>query len=448
MLTARQAAEQDPGRITVIPARSVAAGLAAAIAFVPDDDRAALASRVTEAAGAVRSVEVTRAVRDTTADGGAVREGDAIVFVDGRLIAQAATPEEALLAGLAIAVDEGRELVSVYLGADRAHQRGRAASRAHRGRASGRRGRGGAGRAAALPLSSRRRIGSLAYAHGRTTMTVRIVTDSTADLDPKLAAEHDITVVPLSVLFGDEELLDGVDIDSKAFFERLEREPALPTTSQSSAGAFREVYQRLAEEGATEILSIHVSEKLSGTLDSARQGAQGVEDVRIEFLDSQLTTLALALGVLTAAKAIAGGASLDEARDAAASQFARTETYFLVDTLEYLRRGGRIGRASEVLGSLLRVKPLLALRNGEVEPIGRVRTKQKAIDDLMRRAAALRPIEQMMVAHAAAPDDLAQLVERLRALAPDAPLVTGEVGPGDWSARGSRPARVRGRDAR
>ena len=260
-------------------------------------------------------------------------------------------------------------------------------------------------------------------------MTVRIVTDSTADLDPKLAAEHDITVVPLSVLFGDEELLDGVDIDSKAFFERLEREPVLPTTSQPSAGAFREVYQRLAEEGATEILSIHVSEKLSGTLDSARQGAQGVEGVRIEFLDSQLTTLALALGVLTAAKAVAGGASLDEARDAAASQFARTETYFLVDTLEYLRRGGRIGRASEVLGSLLRVKPLLALRNGEVEPIGRVRTKQKAIDDLLRRAAALRPIEQMAAAHAAAPDDLAQLVERLRALAPDAPLVTGEVGP-------------------
>ena len=118
VLTARQAAEQDPGRITVVPARSVAAGLAAAIAFVPDEDRAALASRLTEAAEGVRSVEVTRAVRDTTADGVAVREGEAIVFVDGRLIAQAATPEEALLAGLAIAVDEGRELVSVYLGAD------------------------------------------------------------------------------------------------------------------------------------------------------------------------------------------------------------------------------------------------------------------------------------------------------------------------------------------
>ena len=260
-------------------------------------------------------------------------------------------------------------------------------------------------------------------------MTVRIVTDSTADLDPQVAAEHDITVVPLSVLFGDEELRDGVDIDSAAFFERLTRETVLPTTSQPSAGAFREVYEQLAQEGATEILSIHVSGKLSGTLDSARQGAQGVEGVRVELLDSQLATLALALGVITAAEAAAAGASLDEARDAAAGQFARTQTFFLLDTLEYLRRGGRIGRRGEMLGSLLQVKPLLSLRDGEIEPIGRVRTKQKAIDDLLRRAAALLPFDQMAVAHAAAPEDLRQLVERLRALAPDAPLVTGEVGP-------------------
>ena len=263
-------------------------------------------------------------------------------------------------------------------------------------------------------------------------MTVRIVTDSTADLDPKVAAEHGITVVPLSVLFGDEELLDGIDIDSAAFFARLVRETTIPTTSQPSAGAFRAVYEQLASEGATEILSIHISEKLSGTLDSARQAAQGapsLEGVRIELLDSQFATLALGLGVLAAARAAAGGASLDEARAVAASQFARTHCFFLVDTLEYLRRGGRIGRAGEVLGSLLQVKPLLSLRNGEIEPIGRVRTKQKAIEDLLRRAAELRPFEQMMASHAAAPDDLDQLAARLRALAPDVPLVTGEVGP-------------------
>lgn len=260
-------------------------------------------------------------------------------------------------------------------------------------------------------------------------MSVRIVTDSTADLDPKLAAEHDITVVPLSVLFGDEELLDGVDIDSAAFFERLEHETVLPTTSQPSPGAFREVYQRLADDGATEILSIHLSEKLSGTLDSARQGAQGIEGVRIELVDSEFTTLALGLGVLAAAQALEGGASLDEARALAESQFRRTECLFLVDTLEYLRRGGRIGRASEVLGSLLKVKPLLSLQHGEVEPIGRVRTKQKAIDDMLRRIAELGPIEQMMAAHAASHDDFQQVCERMRALAPGVPLVTGEVGP-------------------
>ena len=260
-------------------------------------------------------------------------------------------------------------------------------------------------------------------------MSVRIVTDSTADLDPGLAERYEITVVPLSVLFGDEEFLDGVDIDSDRFFERLERESVLPTTSQPSAGAFREVYRRLVDEGATEILSIHVSEKLSGTLDSARQGAQGLEDVRVEFVDSGLTTLALGIGVVTAAEALAGGASVEEARDAAADQFARTHTFFLVDTLEYLRRGGRIGRASEMLGSLLRVRPLLSLTDGEVIPIGRVRTKQRAIEELLKCAAALKPIERMMIAHATTPDELTRIAERLREIAPDAPLVTGHIGP-------------------
>ena len=260
-------------------------------------------------------------------------------------------------------------------------------------------------------------------------MSVRIVTDSTADLDPELAARHQISVVPLSVFFGDEELLDGVEIDSDQFFRRLQREPALPTTSQPSAGAFRDVYQRLKDEGATEILSIHVPEKLSGTLNSARQGAQEVEGVRVELVDSGLTTLALGLGVITAAEAVAGGASLDAARDLAAGQFARTHTFFLLDTLEYLRRGGRIGRAQEMLGSLLRVKPLLSLQDGEVVPIGRVRTKTKAIEELLARAAALRPIEQLAAAHANAPDELQYAVERLQALAPAAPLITGQVGP-------------------
>ena len=260
-------------------------------------------------------------------------------------------------------------------------------------------------------------------------MSIRIVTDSTSDLPRELAEEHGVSVVAQNVLFGDEELRDGVDIGADRFFERLRDEAELPTTSQASPGAFRDAYRQLRDEGATEILSLHVSGKLSGTLASARQGAQEVEGVRIELVDSQLATLALGIGVLTAARAAADGASLDEARDAATDQFARTHVFFLVDTLEYLRRGGRIGRAQELVGGLLRFKPLLSLRDGEVVPVGRVRTKAKAVEELIARASALLPAERIGAMHAAAADELDAVTGRLRALDPDAEVVSGQIGP-------------------
>jgi DegV family protein with EDD domain len=260
-------------------------------------------------------------------------------------------------------------------------------------------------------------------------VSLRIVTDSTADLDPQLAARHRITVVPLSVHFGDEVLRDGVDIDPERFFVRLASSEVLPTTSQPSAGAFRDVYRQLVAEGATEILSIHIPAKLSGTLDSARQGAAEVEGARIAFIDSGFTTLALGLGVIAAAEAAEEGADLERAQAVAEGFFARVHCFFLVDTLEYLRRGGRIGRAAEFVGSLLRLKPLLSLQGGEVVPIGRVRTKARALDELLERAAALQPIERMMAVHATTPDELDALAARLRALAPEAPITTGRIGP-------------------
>ncbi|MYB42987.1 MAG: DegV family protein [Chloroflexi bacterium] len=260
-------------------------------------------------------------------------------------------------------------------------------------------------------------------------MSIRIVTDSTCDIPRDLAEEHGITIVPASVFFGDEHLLDGVDIDSDTFFERLARESQLPTTSQPSPGAFRDVYQQLKDEGATEILSLHVSEKLSGTLASARQGAQQVEGVRIETVDSESATLALGLGAITAAEAVAAGASLDEARDRVLDQFERTENFLLVDTLEYLRRGGRIGRAQEMLGGLMRVKPLLAIQDGVIVPVGRVRTKKKAVAEVIRRTAALGSIEQLAVLHSTTPDEAADLASRLGENAPGAPVMQGQVGP-------------------
>lgn len=259
-------------------------------------------------------------------------------------------------------------------------------------------------------------------------MSIRIVTDSTADLPSDVASDNKIDIVPLSVIFGDEELRDGIDIDAERFFERLQRESQIPTTSQPSAGAFHDVYERLANEGATEILSIHVSGKLSGTLDSARQGAAGL-DVRVLHVDSQTTSLALGLGVLTSAQAVANGATVEEAQALAIDHFDRSHSFFVLDTLEYLRRGGRIGRAQEALGTLLQLKPILSFEDGEVVSVGRARTRSKAFEEALRRAAELQPIEQIMVVDSTSPDDLLYVSQRLQDIAPNASLITGMVGP-------------------
>ena len=260
-------------------------------------------------------------------------------------------------------------------------------------------------------------------------MNVRIVTDSTADIPPELAAQHDITVVPCTILFGEEELLDGVDITSERFFRRLVRERELPTTSQPSPGAFREVYERLAGEGATEIVSIHLSAKLSGTVESARQAARDVEGVSVTCIDSRQTSLGLGLGVLEACAAAERGERASRIRELVEDHFARTHTFILFDTLEYLRRGGRIGRGMEVVGSLLRVKPLAKIEDGEVTAFGRVRTRPKAIEALLERAAELRPFTAAAAMHATTPEDLDYIVDRLHGLEPEASILSGRITP-------------------
>lgn len=260
-------------------------------------------------------------------------------------------------------------------------------------------------------------------------MTLRIVTDSTADLSTEALTRHGIAVVPLSILFGDEELRDGVDITSEQFFKRLGRESTLPTTSQPSPAAFQAVYERMRDEGATEILSIHVSSKLSGTLQSARQGAEAVSGVRFRHVDSGTVSLALGLAVLAAAAVAADGGSMDEARAAAEDRLARTHLYFALDTLEYLRRGGRLSRGSELVGTLLKVKPLLTIENGELIATGRVRTRPKAIEELLQRVSDLRPITHCAAIHATTPDDLQYVVDRLDGIAPDAQVLTARITP-------------------
>ncbi|MGE3855441.1 MAG: DegV family protein [Dehalococcoidia bacterium] len=264
---------------------------------------------------------------------------------------------------------------------------------------------------------------------------LRIVTDSTCDLPREAIQALGITVVPLSILFGEEELLDGVDIQADQFFRRLERDPNMPRTSQPSPALFARAYQRLVDEGATEILSIHLSAKLSGTLESARQGAQtlretpGVDHVRIEFVDSATVSLALGIGVLEAAKLARAGSGLDEARDLAADVFRRTHIFVTLDTLEYLRRGGRMSRGQELLGTLLKVKPVISIQDGEVVPVGRVRTRQRAIEDIISRCADLRPVEHLFVLHSTTPDEAAFVRDRLAALDAHAAITMGRITP-------------------
>ena len=259
-------------------------------------------------------------------------------------------------------------------------------------------------------------------------MTVRVVTDSTADLPPGLAAERRIEVVPLTVLFGDEQLRDGIDINATEFYDRLTRESQLPTSSQPSPAVFRELYERLIADGATEILSIHVSDKLSGTLASARQGADGLS-ARIVHVDSQMASLALGIGVLRAAEALEGGASIDEVAAAAEDQFKRTHVFIVLETLEYLRRGGRMGRASHLIGTVLKVKPVLSFVDGEVVSLARARTQAKAIEEGLKRAMEHLPFEYIGGMYTTSQEGMDEIVARLNHFSPSAPIITGQMGP-------------------
>jgi DegV family protein with EDD domain len=259
-------------------------------------------------------------------------------------------------------------------------------------------------------------------------MTVRLVTDSTCDIPADAVAEFGITVVPQGLIFGDEELLDGVDITPDQFFRRLPREDAIPTTTQASPGAFRTAYERLVEEGATAIVSCHLSSNLSGTINSARQAAEGLS-IPVLHVDSRLITLALGIGVIEAAKAARAGASAEQVQAVAQDTFRRSRLFFTLETLEYLRRGGRMSRGQELFGSLLKVKPILEVRNGEVEAIGRIRTKQKAIEDILGRISEMRPWQYAFVSHATTPDEAEYVSNRFRGLSADTPVITGRLTP-------------------
>ncbi len=244
-------------------------------------------------------------------------------------------------------------------------------------------------------------------------MTAKIVTDSVADLPAQVVNELGITVIPLNVRFGTEVYRDGVDLTAEQFYDRLVHSQTLPVTSVPSPGTFAEAYDKLAEE-TDEILAIILSSKLSGTYEVALQSIGLMKrKCRVEVIDSQWATMAQGFIVMKAAKVAQAGASLDEVINITRKTIPRVDFLAAFDTLEYLKRGGRIGKAQAFLGSILRVNPLITLRDGVVEPAGRTRSRAKAIERLYDFAMSYSHIEEMVVEDAACPDDAELLVNRL-----------------------------------
>jgi DegV family protein with EDD domain len=211
---------------------------------------------------------------------------------------------------------------------------------------------------------------------------VMVVTDSTSNIPDALLNGNPISLVPLQVIWGTEVLRDQIDISTEAFYNRLVTDKVLPSTSQVTPEDFKSLYKRLIEEDY-DILSVHISGALSGTLDSARQAKENFPGAKIEIVDSLSTSMAMGFQVLAAARMAAIGSSLAECSAVAHEAVNHTGVYFVLDTLEYLHRGGRIGGAQAFLGNLLNLKPILELRDGRVEAVERVRTLSKAINRLL-----------------------------------------------------------------
>ncbi len=261
-------------------------------------------------------------------------------------------------------------------------------------------------------------------------MTVRIVTDSTSDLPAEVAAELGISVVPLHIHFGEETYKDGVTITHDEFYRRLTTDSTLPKTSAPSAGAFIEVYDGLARE-TDEILSIHISSKLSATHSSALLGRDGVTstDCTIAIIDSYSASIGLGLLAVRAAQMAQQGAPLDAIVQDIEASIPRTQYFGVVDTLEYLHKGGRIGMATAFLGSLLNVKPILGLRDGLAHPIERVRgSRQKAFDRLCEMVGTYGTISSLAIAHTTAEEEMNLLATRMSQFFPTDQILKARCG--------------------
>jgi DegV family protein with EDD domain len=276
-----------------------------------------------------------------------------------------------------------------------------------------------------------------------TKPAVRIVVDSTADIPPALAAEHGIAVVPLTVRFGDEVFRDGVDLTPSQFLARLEAGGALPTTAQPSPGEFLSAFQPSLAEGAS-VIALILSSKLSGAYSSALVAAREAagEGGRVDVVDSRTIALACGLAAIEAASAANAGADHETVLALIDDLLGRAHLVAALDTLEYVQRGGRIGRAQALIGSLLSIKPLVTVADGVVTPLEQVRTRQRALARLVERIIALaeREIVRLAVLHAADEASALEVRDRVASVVPADRIMVAEVGPAIATYTGPRGA--------
>ncbi len=260
-------------------------------------------------------------------------------------------------------------------------------------------------------------------------MGVRVVTDSSCDLPVARATELGIEIVPLTIRFGDEEFVDRVELTNEDFWRKVATSDVLPETAAPSAGAFESTFQRLAADGADGIVCINLSSRLSATMQSAQVAAKALKGIcPVEVVDSLSVSMGLGLQCINAVRMAGEGAELDAVARAIDDQARRTRLFGALDTLEHLRRGGRIGAAQALLGGMLSIKPVIEVRDGAVAEAGKVRTRSKSLKLLADKVAAATNPQQVFVFDAQAPDT-DEMVELLAPTVSRDEIEFGTIGP-------------------
>ncbi|MCX5993055.1 MAG: DegV family protein [Chloroflexi bacterium] len=258
---------------------------------------------------------------------------------------------------------------------------------------------------------------------------VKIICDSTGDIPEEMRKQYDITIVPLNVLFGTDSYQDGVNLTGAQFYKMLVEGKVHPTTSQPAPGLFAEAYKKLAKE-TDEILVLTISAGISGTYESAMQAKQLVDSsLKIEIIDSRWTCAGLLLQTLTAARAAEKGMKLAEITAMVKDILPKIRVYMIFDTLEYLRKGGRIGLAKAMLGGMLKLNPVLTLREGVIHPVTQARGRARAVNMLVDLIKKTGNPGEIVVEDATTPEELEDLTKRISAAIPGAKIIRTKVGP-------------------